>query len=306
MTEIESDPSKIIKLSLINSRVMTFNQDDYMTIRKKFRIVGKLIGVPVAKPRNIQWHGLPAVYSEFEAKLMIDKNLVLIEDKSSLKNPPTDEIKEIYEKYNNETNLEVQTSYIENRITSTRLRMQQIIKGKRNKLLKSGVPENKIQITPDDVLKEEADRLRATFSSSNLAAQIPTQFPFPKKINFTKVTDIPVQDMRKFRVFQDLWEKNFFVTNGDSFGSDFLAYPGDPMQFHASQVVHVIDLERKFNVKYLVSCARLSISVNKKCLFAYVNLNDQVEYQTLEWDNPKLREQFPPPSTSQQSETMEH
>lgn len=305
MIAIESVPGEIIKLSFINNRVMTFNDEDYMTIRRKFRIVGKLIGVPVAKPRNVQWHGLPAVYSQFEAKLMIEKNLATIEDKSMLRNPPSDEIKEMYNKFINETNLEVQTSYIENRLTSTRLRMPQIIKGKRNKLLKSGIPENEIEITSEDVLKEEAERLRSTFSSSNLATQIPTQFPFPQQLNFDKITNFQVQDMDKFRVFQDLWEKNFYVTNGDSFGADFLAYPGDPMQFHASQIVHVIDIVRKFNVKYLVSCARNSIAVNKKCLFAYINMNGQVEYQTLEWDNPKLRQQFQPPTTSQ-NETMEH
>jgi tRNA splicing endonuclease len=63
------------------------------------------------------------------------------------------------------------------------------------------------------------------------------------------------------------------------------------MFYHASQMVHVIDFDQLFDAKFLVSCARLSVTVNKKCVFAYLN-DDSVTYQTLQWDNPKLREVY--------------
>lgn len=95
-----------------------------------------------------------------------------------------------------------------------------------------------------------------------------------------------------FKVFRDLWLKGFFISGGDSFGCDFLTYPGDPIYYHASQIVHVIDSNHRFDAKYLVSCGRLSVSVNKKCVFAYVDDDDTVTYQTLHWDNPKLRQVY--------------
>lgn len=30
----------------------------------------------------------------------------------------------------------------------------------------------------------------------------------------------------KYAVFKDLWEKNFYITNGSKFGGDFLVYAG--------------------------------------------------------------------------------
>ena len=38
----------------------------------------------------------------------------------------------------------------------------------------------------------------------------------------------PTTDSEKVRcaVFQDLWEKQYYLTSGQKFGGDFLAYPG--------------------------------------------------------------------------------
>ena len=31
-------------------------------------------------------------------------------------------------------------------------------------------------------------------------------------------------------IFTDLWKKGFYITEGEKFGADFLAYPGDPLK----------------------------------------------------------------------------
>lgn len=129
---------------------------------------------------------------------------------------------------------------------------------------------------------------------------MPTQHPF--HVNSKNVLDVTVRNDRKYKIFRDLWLKGgFFITGGDSFGCDFLTYPGDPMYYHASQIIHVIDSNQQFDAKFLISCARLSVSVNKKCVFAYVNDDETVTYQTLHWDNPKLRQIYTndKPETSQ-------
>ena len=44
-------------------------------------------------------------------------------------------------------------------------------------------------------------------------------------------------DELRLLTWQELWKRGFYVTSGDKFGADFLAYPGDPLLFHAKFVV---------------------------------------------------------------------
>ena len=37
--------------------------------------------------------------------------------------------------------------------------------------------------------------------------------------------------------FFDLWRRGFFLTDGSKFGADFLAYPGDPIRYHAQNII---------------------------------------------------------------------
>lgn len=169
--------------------------------------------------------------------------------------------------------------------------MDNIINGKMKKLLKSGAPsEAAALITPENILKEETLKIQQSLGTDSVYTQIPTRHAF--EVNSELVIDIPVKNLAKYNVFRDLWKKGLYVTSGDSFGCDFLTYPGDPMLFHAAQTVRVIDQSKSLDYKYLISCARLSVSVKKKCVFAYTNDNDSVTYQSLAWDNPKLRELY--------------
>jgi tRNA-splicing endonuclease subunit Sen34 len=120
--------------------------------------------------------------------------------------------------------------------------------------------------------------------------QIPTKHPFALLPQL--VLTWSTSNEAKYRVFKDLWNKGLYITSGDSFGSDFLSYPGDPFHYHASQIVHVVDPNARLEISYIVSCARLSVTVKKACVFAYPNDNDTITYQTLSWDNPKLRDLY--------------
>lgn len=169
--------------------------------------------------------------------------------------------------------------------------MDSIINGKMKKLLKSGAtPEAVAQITPENILKEETLKLQQSLGTESVYTQVPTRHAFA--VESKLVFDIPVKNSAKYKVFRDLWRRGSYVTSGDSFGCDFLTYPGDPMLFHAAQTVRVIDPSKSLDFKYLISCARLSVSVKKHCVFAYANEDDSVTYQTLTWDNPKLRELY--------------
>lgn len=89
----------------------------------------------------------------------------------------------------------------------------------------------------------------------------------------------------KFRVFKDLWERGATITSGESFGGDFLIYPGDPMLFHASHIVHVIE-SGDISPVTMMTCGRLAVNVNKLCLFAVLDANE-ICYLNMSWEGNK-------------------
>lgn len=134
--------NNLIKLTVLNGKALTFIPDDYLKIRSEYHIVGNLIGIPVVNPRNLHANGLPAVFNEYEVKLMLEKGLVLLEDKTGLKEPPDDDVRKVYEEHQRNVIVELHKPYIESRLEATKLNMEQIIKGKTKKLVKSGIPEH--------------------------------------------------------------------------------------------------------------------------------------------------------------------
>lgn len=90
----------------------------------------------------------------------------------------------------------------------------------------------------------------------------------------------------KYRVFCDLWERGKWITSGETFGGDFLVYPGEPLYFHASHIVHVLTESETINLSsnLFIAKARMSVAVNKLCIFAYENQETkEIKYQTCRW-----------------------
>lgn len=88
-------------------------------------------------------------------------------------------------------------------------------------------------------------------------------------------------------MFKDLWEHGATITSGESFGGDFLVYPGDPLCFHASHIVHVIE-SGNISPATMMSCGRLSVNVNKQCLFAVLDVDrNEICYLNMSWEGNK-------------------
>lgn len=299
-----------IKLTLIHGKSFTFSSNDYIKLRSDCRIVGKSIGIPVCyqSQRNVMWNSMPVFFNEYETRLMVEQNLVTLEKKDGLQEAPSNEMKTEFANYHKKIVLELQNPYVESRLKGIKDNMEHIIKGKRKKLLKSRTSEDglyikiikknssiiklvlDISLTPEDILNEESMKIRQSLGNICIYTQVPTQHPF--KVASFDIKDVSVSNENKYKIFRDLWLKGFFITSGDSFGCDFLTYSGDPIYYHASQIIHVVEASQLFDLSQLIGCARLSVSVNKKCVFAYVNEDKTITYQDLHWDNPKLRQLY--------------
>ncbi len=92
-------------------------------------------------------------------------------------------------------------------------------------------------------------------------------------------------------VFSNLWKRGFYLTDGSKFGADFLAYPGDPVRYHAQSIVVCLkergerQIERMSEASLVARC-RLGTSVKKTVLFAFLSDDEHdvtVKYRALRW-----------------------
>ena len=86
----------------------------------------------------------------------------------------------------------------------------------------------------------------------------------------------------KRQAYRDLWQKGFYLTDGAKFGGDFLAYPGDPILFHAKYVIICCDNPNDINEKDLVARSRLGTAVKKIVLLASFQ-SEKIVYKAIKW-----------------------
>jgi len=92
-----------------------------------------------------------------------------------------------------------------------------------------------------------------------------------------------IQKCRLF-TFKDLWNNNYYISEGSKFGGDFLVYSGDPVKYHAKYIVICIncaaEIESERRIQDLVARSRLGTCVKKTILFSWLE-NEDVKYRSL-------------------------
>ena len=81
------------------------------------------------------------------------------------------------------------------------------------------------------------------------------------------------------KVFQDLWERGYYMTSGLKYGGHFLVYTDDPSQSHSTFIALVLSWQQHLSLPAL---ARVAGKVKKKVLLCSPK-DDQIHYFTLEW-----------------------
>ncbi|XP_037720440.1 probable tRNA-splicing endonuclease subunit sen34 [Drosophila subpulchrella] len=271
-------------LTLLNGTGFVFNVDDYMELRSKHRIMGAPVGTANTKGWSPYQSTLPVELTKFETQLVLDENIAKLVDKSEdLMAKPTAVKVEEY-KADFESRLLGQEEALKTeKLRETERYMDKILTGKRKKLLKQGRQEMAAALTADHVLKEMSENFK--FERQNALVEVPCEHLRNHSAQIVTRTLVNVSCL-KYRIFKDLWKRGKFVTSGDAFGADFLVYPGDPLIYHASHIVIVLD-KPVIKPLELVAKVRLSVIVNKSCVFAYEKENDDgILYQTVAWCNP--------------------
>ncbi|XP_022211316.1 tRNA-splicing endonuclease subunit Sen34 [Drosophila obscura] len=270
-------------LTLLNGTGYVFSVDDYMELRTKHRLMGALVGTANTKGWCPDQSTLPVELTKFETQLILDEGLALLVNKSkAFSASPTP--KELTEYRSDlDERLEGQADALKaEKLRETERYMEKILLGKRNKLLKQGLATKAAALVGDDVLKEVADNFK--FDLQNALVEVPCEH---LSKHTAQIVPGPLVDTGciRYRIFRDLWLRGKFVTSGEAFGADFLVYPGDPLIYHAS---HIVIVQNTSLIRPLdwIAKVRLSVIVNKSCMFAYEKRGEGITYQTVAWCNP--------------------
>lgn len=81
-------------------------------------------------------------------------------------------------------------------------------------------------------------------------------------------------DLHRVAVFTDLHDLGYVLTDGVKFGGDFLAYPGDPMLYHAQFVIRVLEQGRPILPCILAAHSRTSHGARKHMVIASVSAEE--------------------------------
>ncbi|XP_012541341.1 tRNA-splicing endonuclease subunit Sen34 [Monomorium pharaonis] len=291
----------VIYLISLRNNAFIWNADDWLRLRRNHRIIGELVGTFPKSTRQDIFLGLPLLLLSEEVTLLLEKKIACLVECKSLRTLPDESLSQRFQEYRDKLFLEQANCLKENRKKQITSMMDKIVEGKKRKMLglhtskkymkkpldkKTQETLDNIEIDTESLLEEELTKL-PKLSKNDALVQIHTAYPWSSKDDIKIVEwkyPLTSDQQLKYRVYKDLWEKQYYITSGEKFGGDFLVYPGDPIMFHSQYVVQCKRKNEEIPITDIVSQCRLSCHVRKTLVFAtYYEEEDVVKYQSLQW-----------------------
>ena len=87
-----------------------------------------------------------------------------------------------------------------------------------------------------------------------------------------------------FKIFLALWERKYWITQGASYGGNFLLYDGVPGSVHSKYIVRIIEFQQNISAQDIVTFTRLGRSVKKIVLLCWWDTElEKLGSLELEW-----------------------
>jgi tRNA-intron endonuclease len=90
-------------------------------------------------------------------------------------------------------------------------------------------------------------------------------------------------DLIKDTVYRDLRARGYLIRTGFKYGSHFRVYSSGSIEEHSDLLVHCVKPGDEFTWEQLARAIRLSHSVRKRMLFAFLFREEAVSYLELNW-----------------------
>ncbi|XP_030751938.1 tRNA-splicing endonuclease subunit Sen34 isoform X1 [Sitophilus oryzae] len=252
----------MIKLIHINGDILIYDVESWTALRKDYRIIGQIIGSTSFIP------SLPMKLLPEEVLLLLKKNLAIVHEGPSHIINNKSESNEFEESFLKAQ----QVKYRDIRKAQLDVVIDKIV-DKRNQV---GDKRSK-----EEIFEEELNK-SCIITRENML------WPIFLEGDTTNYSLVPKEKMfalsssLKSNVYMDLWEKGYYITNGEKFGGDFLVYFGDPIAYHAIFIVKCVDGIANISPIELIAFGRLGVAVKKRAVLATFT-EGKVAYLTINW-----------------------
>lgn len=286
----------MIKVKYCNGLFMVWNVDDVIHLRKDYRIVGNLVGSLPEFPRQPTDFGLPLILMNEEIRLL-DKlgivSIVTISSDSYLQCFLSDECRTHYDRLKSEQYDEINQRFKEARKLGIEDKFEKICEGKLKKMKTVPVEKELEEFRAKlrfDLLNSIHDIPRNENSLSTrfyIETQQPSLPEFEFKLPYLCENSL---DLLKFNVFEEFWNKGYYLTDGIKFGAHFLAYDHDPSGFHSKFIIVCCpDLKSHslFENTLLQAYGRLGKNVRKNVILAHFTRTESsrsIEFKNVQWN----------------------
>ena len=288
-----------MEVQILENKGFVWNVQDIKILREKHRILGHFVGF------------CPKTFDESLPLMLLPEEVQLLKEKDLIKlyqiNAETQLSQEVVNKGLDfkEQNYQLQVEEFKTeRIERIKQMADKIVEGKRKKLqsenqrkkLKANNAASVVTIDDDDKTEEIdaneiIDKEIANIKPISRDMQVIQTFEQDPWLQHQNKSDsswtYPITTTNskcRLYTFKDLWNHNYFVTEGSKFGGDFLVYCGDPVKYHAKYIVICIESEEDINkpgrVQDIIARCRLGTSVKKIVLFSWLS-GDDVKYKSL-------------------------
>ncbi|XP_076456632.1 tRNA-splicing endonuclease subunit Sen34-like [Babylonia areolata] len=284
------NPHKI-PVFLVNGKPKIWNAKDAVMLREHHRVVGVLVGCLPRHPRQNLHLGLPLQLLPEELTLLLDKGVVRLVKEKTTTSQEYLRRAEVVEEERKASFESQQELFQEERRREMLRNKERILEGQREKRQRLMMTQSQnTPPTPETDPDEEQlhlDRIQfPATAEKHLLVQLFSENPWQQETESAEDDwAFPHTYLEKVRclVFRDLWEKGHFLTSGQKFGGDFLAYPGDPSRFHSFYIVMCVEQDRQLPALDLVAMGRLGATVRKTVLIASLDSESSVQYTSLQW-----------------------
>lgn len=257
----------MIQLYYISGDILVFNVDTWVELRKTHRIMGDIVGNANHIP------ALPLRLMPEEALLLINRNVAVLKEVITCNSDEKEGQKklEMFEK----DLLTYQTlEYKKSRRLQLESMIDKIVEQRRK------LSDNR---STEEIFNEELEK-------SSIVTKDTIIWPIflESKLSESDAKVVKSEDVMKrttslkYKVYEDLYGRGYYVTGGHKFGGDFLAYLGDPICYHAIFIVRCVESEQCIMPSEIVAFGRLGTSVRKRAVLASLE-DDKVSYITISW-----------------------
>lgn len=260
---------------------------EYKIVRQNYRIVGSLLGSLPGYRQQDSTRGLPVLLSKEEVYVLKENAWARMRFKTKKRKRNSSDFNE---------EAEERELLLQPQITTTRNQLRAMKASKKSqwggaaKKKQKVVPKKKNDKEEETKKKNSNNRDRIVDWEQVLGRSSSVVLPLTTSEmddDARKLDDAPPEeeeeeayerrvwrkmskiDRYKCAVFKDLHEKGFTMTSAAKFGGDYLAYPGDPMLFHAYFTVRVLERGEKMTPLSCSSVTRMAHAARKNVVFAF-------------------------------------